>query len=87
MESSSSFFLENTRGAASTASGRAKHPRRGRYLPLGLCPYQGTTSPLDPTLPPALFGSVMGRVNGARDGRANGASRFVSSRLGLSLVV
>ena len=30
---------------------------------------------------------VMGRVNGARDGRANGASRFVASRLGLSLVV
>ena len=29
----------------------------------------------------------MGRVNGARDGRANGASRFIASRLGLSLVV
>ncbi len=56
MESSSSFFLENTRGAASTASGRAKHPRGGRCPPLGLCPDQGTTSPLDPTLPPALFG-------------------------------
>jgi len=31
--------------------------------------------------------AVMGRDNGARDGRTNGASRFIASRLGLSLVV
>lgn len=28
----------------------------GLAPPLGLCPYQGTTSPLDPAMPPALLG-------------------------------
>lgn len=42
-------------GVTSAASGHAKNPRRGRCPPLGLCPYQGTTSPLDPAMPPALL--------------------------------
>lgn len=43
-----------------------KKSETGALPPLGLCPYQGTTSPLDPAMPPALLGGAGGKTGALR---------------------